>query len=58
MASDPALAEELQSVAKLQKQIIILKKSNNSLRTNKAASQMITQQKIEDKELEIEDLKS
>ena len=36
MAQDPVLASELKSVALLQRQVIILKKSNNSLRTQKS----------------------
>ena len=40
MASDPELANELKSVARLQKQVIILKKSNASLRNKESSKHL------------------
>ena len=53
MAADPELAAELKSVAMLQRQIMILKKSNNSLRTNTTNKQIKFMQQLEEREMEL-----
>jgi len=57
MAQDPVLASELKSVALLQRQVIILKKSNNSLRTQKSIKFAKFMQQMEDLTIENELLK-
>ena len=58
MKADPAIAKELKSVAKLQNTILILKKSNNSLRAQKSNKMTSLLKKIDQHFDEIESLKA
>ena len=51
------VAKELVGVARLQKQVLILEKSNNSLRHTKNIKQQALLKKLDQKDLEIEMLK-
>ena len=51
------VAKELVGVARLQKQVLILEKSNNSLRNTKSIKQQALLKKLDAKDLEIEILK-
>ena len=51
------VAKELVGVARLQKQVLILEKSNNSLRNTKSIKQQALLKKLDAKDLEIEMLK-
>ena len=57
MAMDPDLAGEIASVAKLQKQIIILKRSNNSLRNRTAQTNAKLLKDYEVRDIECSDLR-
>lgn len=57
MALDPDLANEIQSVAKLQKQIVILRKSNNSLRNKKNMTNAKLLKDYELRDIEVGDLR-
>ena len=58
MAMDPTLASEIASVAKLQKQVIILKRSNNSLRNKTAQTHAKLLKDYELRDIEVGDLKA
>ena len=57
MAMDPDLAGEIASVAKLQKQVIILKRSNNSLRNKTAQTHAKLLKDYEVRDIECSDLR-